>query len=105
MPIKVSKFLLSYLLTGILMLPYWCSFSHLFEGHDHKTCDISETHFHGIELDCDILEYQFASSTEISNENNCNIILSFNQIKTSFFYLGFSYSIINIDTLRGPPLV
>ncbi len=65
MPIKVSKFLLSSLLTWILMLPYWGSFSHIFEGHDHKTCEISETHLHEIELECDILDYHFSPSIEI----------------------------------------
>ena len=87
------------------MLPYLGNLSHLFEDHDHKTCDISQTHLHNIELDCDILEYQFASSTEISDENNGNIILSFNKRKTSFFYLGYSYSINTVDKLRGPPSV
>ena len=87
------------------MLPYLGNLSHLFEDHNHKTCDISQTHLHDIELDCDILEYQFASSTEISNENNGNIILSFNQRKTSFFYLDYSYSINTVDSLRGPPSV
>ncbi len=87
------------------MLPYLGNLSHLFEDHVHETCDISQTHLHEIELNCDILEYQFASSTEILNENNCNIILSFNQSETSFFYLGYSYSINTIDTHRGPPSV
>ncbi len=87
------------------MLPYWGALFHLFEDHVHKTCDISQTHFHEIELDCDILKYQFASATNISIENKCNIIPSLNQSKTSFFYLGYSYSINTIDTLRGPPSV
>ena len=101
----MKKILLPSFFTTVLMLPYLGNLSHLFEDHDHKTCDISQTHLHNIELDCDILEYQFASSTEISDENNGNIILSFNQRKTSFFYLGYSYSINTVDKLRGPPSV
>ena len=87
------------------MLPYFGGLSHLLEDHDHKTCDISQTHLHEIELDCDILDYQFASSIQISYENNDNVIFSFQHKKTSFFYIGYSYSIDTLDTLRGPPSV
>lgn len=105
MDISLKRIFQSSFLTAVLMLPYWGTLFHLFEDHVHETCDISETHLHEIELDCNILEYQFASTTEVSSENNCNVILSFNQSKTSFFYLGYSYLINTIDTLRGPPSV
>lgn len=65
MQLDFKKLLLSSLLTFVLWLPYIGSFSHLFEDHDHKTCEIVETHLHGIELDCDVLEYQYAPSIEI----------------------------------------
>ena len=87
------------------MLPYLGTLSHLIEDHDHKTCEISQTHLHEIELDCDILDYQFAPSIQISCENNDYAIFSFQHKKTSFFYLGYSYSIDTIETLRGPPPV
>ena len=87
------------------MLPYWGTLSHLFEDHDHKTCEISQTHIHEIEIDCDILDYQFPSSIEISYKNKDNAIFRFQSKKTSFFYLGYSYSIDTVDKLRGPPSV
>ena len=102
---KVKKIFLPSFFTAVLMLPYLGNLSHLFEDHDHKTCEISETHLHEIELDCDILDYQFASRIEISFENNDNAIFSFQHKKTSFFYLGYSYSIDIVDSLRGPPSV
>ena len=68
------------------MLPYFGGLSHLLEDHDHKTCDISQTHLHEIELDCDILDYQFASSIQISYENNYNVISSAKLYKEKLKY-------------------
>ena len=89
----------------VLMLPYLGSFLHLFQGHDHKTCEISETHLHQIDVDCEILDYHFPTVIEISNEILTSLDLSPQQKKTSFFYLGYSFSIDTIDLLRGPPSV
>ncbi|MEK9609093.1 MAG: hypothetical protein VW058_05420 [Flavobacteriaceae bacterium] len=105
MPIKVSKFLLSSLLTWILMLPYWGSFSHIFEGHDHKTCEILETHLHEIELECDILDYQLAPSIEIFGAVAKLIAVVPYQKKCSYYCLGDSFPIDTYDSLRGPPVV
>ncbi len=87
------------------MSPYLGSFSHLFEDHDHKTCEISETHFHELELDCDILDYQFAPSLEITSYKYGVFVYSFHQKKLPFFNQGDSFSIDIHDTLRGPPRV
>ena len=105
MSLNVNKILLSSLLTGILMLPYWGSFYHLFEGHNHKTCEISETHLHEIDLDCDVLDYHFATSIEISHAAEYILASTSQQKKYTFFYLGYSFSIDAIDTLRGPPTI
>ena len=51
------KILIPTFLTFILLLPYGGSILHLFEDHDHKTCDISIVHFHEIDFDCDIFDY------------------------------------------------
>ena len=105
MVINLNKILLSSLLTTVLMLPYLGSLSHLFEDHDHKTCEISQTHLHELELDCDILDYQFAPSIEISSETSGPFIFTSQQNKLPFFNLGDSFSIDTHDTLRGPPKV
>jgi len=105
MVINLNKILLSSLLTTVLMLPYLGSLSHLFEDHDHKTCEISQTHIHELELDCDILDYQFASSIEISSETNGAFVFTSQQNKLPFFNLGDSFSIDTHDSLRGPPKV
>ena len=88
MAINLKKTFLSLFLTTVLMLPYLGSFSHLFEDHDHKTCEISETHFHELELDCDILDYQFAPSLEISSYKYGIFGLFISPKETSFFQSG-----------------
>ena len=105
MAFNPKKIFLSSLLTAVLMLPYLGSFSHLFEDHEHKTCEISQTHLHELELDCDILDYQFAPSIEISSETNGAFVFTSQQNKLPFFNLGDSFSIDTYDTLRGPPAV
>ena len=105
MAINQNKILLPLFLTAVLMLPYLGSFSHLYEDHDHKTCEISETHFHELELDCDILDYQFASSIEISSYKYGVFVYSFHLKKLPFFNQGDSFSIDIHYTLRGPPRV
>jgi len=105
MELNLKKIFFSSFLTAVLMFPYLGSFSHLFEDHDHKTCEISETHFHELELDCDILDYQFASSIEISPFKYGVFVYSFHQKKLPFFNQGDSFSIDIHDTLRGPPRV
>ena len=105
MELNFKKIFLSSFLTAVLMFPYFGSFSHLFEDHDHKTCEISETHFHELELDCDILDYQFPSSVEISSNRYEVFVYSFHQKKLPFFNQGDSFSIDIHDTLRGPPRV
>ena len=105
MAINLKKIFLSSFLTAVLMFPYLGSFSHLFEDHDHKTCEIPETHIHELELDCDILDYQFAPSIEILSYKYGVIDFSFHQKKLPFFNEGDSFSIEMHDTLRGPPRV
>ena len=105
MELNLKKIFFSSFLTAVLMFPYLGSFSHLFGDHDHKTCEISETHIHELELDCDILDYQFAPSIEILSYKHGVIDFSFHQKQLPFFNQGDSFSIDIHDTLRGPPRV
>ena len=105
MVINLNKIFLSSLLTTVLMLPYLGSLSHLFEDHDHKTCEISETHLHELDLDCDILDYKFAPIVEISFETDFAFDYASHQKKFPFFNEGDSFSIDIHHTLRGPPKV
>ena len=105
MAVNLKKIFLPSLLTAVLMLPYLGSFSHLFQDHDHKTCEISVTHLHELELDCDILDYQFAPSIEISFETDHAFVHASQQKKFPFFNEGDSFSIDTHHTLRGPPRV
>jgi hypothetical protein len=104
MVFNFRKIFLSCFLIAVLMLPYLGSVFHLFDDHDHQTCEISETHLHELELDCDILEYQFAPIIKFTPEGLSFLVQTFNQKKFSSYYLGYSFSIDTIDTLRGPPI-
>ena len=97
------KILLASFLTLVLMFPYVGSFLHMFEDHLHETCEISETHFHGVELDCDILDYNFATSIQLSHEIDYLTFVSYPKEKISSFYSGNSFLIDTVDNLRGPP--
>ena len=104
MALSFRKIFLTSILTGVLMLPYLGSIFHLFEDHDHKTCEISETHLHELEFDCYILDYQFAPSIEFTPEGLSILVQTSKQKKFTSYYLGYSFSIDTIDTLRGPPV-
>ena len=104
MALNLKKMFLTSFLTAVLMLPYLGSFYHLFEDHDHKTCEISETHLHEIEFDCNILDYQFTPIIEISSDIKDALVQISQQKKYTSFYFGYSFSIDTIDTLRGPPI-
>ena len=104
MELNFRKIYMASVFTVTLMLPYLGSIFHLFEDHDHQTCEISETHLHELELDCDILEYQFAPIIKFTPEGLSAFVQTSNQKKFSSYYFGYSFSIDTIDTLRGPPI-
>ena len=80
---NLKKIFLSSLLTAVLMLPYLGSFSHLFQDHEHKTCEIYETHLHELDLDCDILEYQFAPNVQILTDIYCSNFYASKDLSTA----------------------
>ena len=105
MALNLNKILFSSLMSVILMLPYLGSFSHLFEKHNHSTCEISEIHLHELDLDCHILDYQIVSSLEISSVADLMVFNPSKQKKFSFFDEGDFYSVDLNYTLRGPPRI
>ena len=84
MAFNPKKIFLSSLFDGCLDVALFGVFSHLFEDHEHKTCEIYQTHLHELELDCDILDYQFAPSVQISTNINCSIVYASQQKKLIF---------------------
>ena len=98
------KTLIPTFLTFILLLPYGGSFLHLFEDHDHKTCDISILHFHEIDFDCDVFEYYFTPKIEVSNSIPYYNFTIFNKLKFSLSSRLNFESLINPYLLRGPPI-
>ena len=98
-----KKTLSTYILTVVLMFPYFGSLIHVFEDHDHKTCEISKIHLHELEFDCDILDYQFPQSTFVFKDISSITQIS-NQRKFSFFYSRNTLSISDYKMHRGPPM-
>lgn len=90
-------------LSFVLLLPYGGALIHILEGHEHKTCDITSVHFHQLDIDCDIFDYNFVPKIEFSNHVSDINPLGFNKPKKSKSSgLYFPYS-INPYLLRGPP--
>ncbi len=101
---SLVKTLITTFLTFILLLPYGGSFLHLFEDHDHKTCDISTVHFHEIDFDCDVFDYYFTPKIEVSNSIPYYNITIFIKLKFSLSSRLNFESLINPFLLRGPPI-
>ena len=98
------KIFIPTFLTFILLLPYGGSFLHLFEDHEHKTCDISTVHFHEIDFDCDVFKYFFTPKIEVSNSIRYQHSIIFDNLKFSLSSKLFFESPINSYLLRGPPI-
>ena len=90
-------------LSFVLLLPYGGALIHILEGHEHKTCDITSVHFHQLDIDCDIFDYNFVPKIEFSNHVSYFDSLILNKSKNSISSgLHFILS-INPYLLRGPP--
>ena len=98
------KIFISTCLTLVLLLPYVGSFLHLFEDHEHETCDISIVHFHEVDFDCDVFEYYFTPKIEVSNFFPFLNLIIHNNLKFSLDSQRFFESPINLYQLRGPPI-
>ena len=98
------KILIPTFLTFILLLPYGGSLLHLFEDHEHKTCDISVVHFHEIDFDCDVFDYYFTPKIEVSNSIPHYNFTIFHKLNFSLSSRLFFESPINPYLLRGPPI-
>ena len=98
------KIFIPSILTFVLLLPYLGSFLHLFEDHEHETCDISIVHFHEVDLDCEVFEYYFTPKIEVSNFFPFFNLIICNKLKFSLDSRRFFESLINPYLLRGPPI-
>ena len=98
------KIFIPTFLTFVLLLPYGGSLLHLFEDHEHKTCDISIVHLHEIDFDCDVFDYYFTPKIEVSNFFPYLNLTIHNNLKFSLDFQRFFESLINLYQLRGPPI-
>tara|TARA_B100001057_G_scaffold495555_1_gene594857 strand:+ start:8524 stop:8841 length:318 start_codon:yes stop_codon:yes gene_type:complete len=98
------KTLIPAFLTFVLLLPYGGSLFHLFEDHEHKTCDISIVHLHEIDFDCDVFDYYFTPKIEGSYSITYHNFTIFNKLNFSLSSRLFFESLINPYLLRGPPI-
>ena len=98
------KIFIPTILIFVLLLPYLGSFLHLFEDHEHETCDISIVHFHEVDLDCDVFEYYFTPKIEVSNSIPYYNFTIFNKLNFSLSSRLNFESLTNPYLLRGPPI-
>ena len=90
-------------LSLVLLLPYGGALIHILEVHEHKTCDITSVHFHQVDIDCDIFDYNLVPKIEFFNHVSYFNSLRLNKSKNSISSgLHFILS-INPYLLRGPP--
>ena len=97
------KIIIPTFLTFILVFPYGGSFLHLFEDHEHKTCEINSIHFHQVDIECDVFDYYF--TPKIQNSNNkfyCELNL-YNKSKIHLRSELYFHSLNYPYFLRGPP--
>jgi hypothetical protein len=92
------------LFVGLLFYPTLAQHVHIFEHHEHHTCEDSSIHFHEGETSCELLDY-------VSNAQAVLPIFSFFSLPESFQldkirYVSAAYSKILLGNyLRGPPLL
>lgn len=58
---QIANKLLATLLLLVFLYPNAIAFSHIFEDHDHVSCNNTSLHFHKGESDCTICDFQLVS--------------------------------------------
>jgi len=99
---KPKFFFFRRLLVGLIFYPTLAQHVHIFEHHDHPTCEESTVHFHESNTTCQLLDY-------VSNPQAVLPIFSFSSLSESFqlaktVYVPAVYSTSLFSKhLRGPP--
>ena len=97
------KIIIPTFLTFVLVFPYGGSFLHLFEDHEHKTCEINSIHFHQVDIECDVFDYYFTPKIQDSNSIFCYELIVHDELNICPRPQLYFHSLNNPYFLRGPP--
>lgn len=102
---SISLISVSLLLSFLVLLPYAIKFEHLFEDHQHISCNENTTHLHQKNFDCSLDAFSFSSfnfSFEIFIFSG-----SFIPFPKKNYHYETHHIVLNkwFVTLRGPPKV
>lgn len=102
---QLGKNIAALLLFAALMLPTAIEFIHMFEGHEHITCNDRTTHIHKSVLKCEICHFHLASfNYDITEYPNLLLPKIPVKIEANFTSLQFhSFKLTNTQ-LRAPPI-
>ncbi|MEH6679246.1 MAG: hypothetical protein V7724_01805 [Sediminicola sp.] len=102
---QISSFIASILLMAALMFPLAVQFSHIFEGHEHPSCNDQSVHLHQEVPDCNICHFHFASYTFNITDHTDLVPTPFVEAaKTVCAEASYSFDRSNAQ-LRAPPVV
>ncbi len=102
---QFGKIIAALLLLVALMLPTAIDFIHMFEGHDHITCNDSTTHVHKSVVKCDICHFNLASfNYDIAEYPNLLLSKIPQKNEVNFTSLLFNSNKLTNTQLRAPPI-
>ena len=101
---NISIKLATLLLAFVLILPSVVKFSHALSNHEHEVCiDISQDHFHSIDIDCEFYKFKIQTQSPVSIANYELFSIENNHpISKSYYVFLSDYQRLHFS-LRGPP--
>ncbi|MBU2938658.1 hypothetical protein KO494_03800 [Lacinutrix sp. C3R15] len=93
------------ILIAALLTPSLVKVGHVFENHKHDVCtdNLSQTHLHALDLDCEF--YKFKLNTKyytVLNNFRIDVEENYSKINNTFYYFFNNHQQFSFS-LRGPP--
>ncbi|GAB1308686.1 hypothetical protein KH5_13690 [Urechidicola sp. KH5] len=102
---QCKKNMLSLVLFIALMTPSAVQLLHVFEGHEHMTCNETETHFCKTDLDCSICSFEaFSYNNAVAFTNDYSLNLPILSKIDSYTTVAISSYHHSNKQLRAPPI-
>lgn len=103
--IKISQGLAITLILAVLS-PAAFKLSHVFTHHEHEICDtndVSKTHFHQLDFDCEFYKFKLSNSYFFIPEQKDSQVNIYKANLEDSYYLYFLPHQQLVSYLRGPP--
>lgn len=102
---SISRFVLGLFLSLVIMMPSFVMAGHIFEEHEHISCNEVKTHLHEAKVDCSLCDFHFSSfdfepELTIDFLTHSIILTSVDNYTSSDFNTSH-----NTYLLRGPPAI